>query len=198
MRSILVYISFFVLGVVGLRSCYLDAFCEYKSVFVIADEEKESRINFYDSLSIYQNLTIESHLGNNGNQVMAAYVDFSHYADSITVATMSINISCIDNPEQDIRLSHVITYVDPLIPEYIDYVRAPTFDELPTHYKTINLKREPWTTFRFYFETEDVDLGEKYQLQITGTAVHKGQLIHFKKNIVAKRRKQFVPIQMMT
>jgi len=185
------------LVIVGCGACYLFNYYEYKSVFILPNKS-DSRIKLTDSLFIYPNLTIESHVGTEGNQVMAASINFEDFSDSITVKTMNIQITCIDNPKQNIYMTHVITYADPLIPEDIEYVSANIFDELPDQYKTVKLKREPWNTYRFYFETKNINLGSTYNYKISGYILYNGKVINYGKEIKVERKKRFIRIQMMT
>jgi hypothetical protein len=197
MRRNIIYLASFLLVVVGFGACYLYNFYEYKSVFILPNKS-DSRIKLTDSLFIYPNLTIESHVGTMGNQVMAASINFEDISDSIIVKTLNVQISCIDNPQQNIYMTHVITYADPLIPEDIEYVRANKFDEFPDHYKTVTLKREPWNTFRFYFETKNINLGATYNYKFSGNVLYNGKLINFGKEIKVERKKRFIRIHMMT
>lgn len=197
MRRKILYVTFFFLIAAGIGSCYLFNFYEYKSVFILPELQK-SRIELTDSLFINPKLNIETFVGENRNQVMAAYIDFDKFSDSIVVKSLNVHISCTDNPNQFIYMTHVITYVDPLRPEYIDYVSAKKFDALPQHYKTVSLKRRPWNTYQLYFETKNIDWGSIYNFQISGSVLYRGQLLNFKKDVVAKRKKRFVRIQMMT
>jgi hypothetical protein len=197
MKRRLTYITMLLFVVVGLGVCYLLTFYEYKSVFVLPDAES-NRIKIADSLFIYPNLTIESHVGTNGNQVMDAIIGFDKVYDSINLKSLNIDISCVENPKENIHLTHVITYVDPLIPEDIEYVSATKFQDLPEHYKTVTLKREPWNTLQFFYETKNIELGRTYNYNIVGTILYKGKEISFRKEISVKRKKRFVHIQMMT
>ena len=197
MRRNIIYLVSFLLVIVGCGACYLFNYYEYKSVFILPNKS-DSRIKLTDSLFIYPNLTIESHVGTEGNQVMAASINFEDFSDSITVKTMNIQITCIDNPQQNIFMTHVITYADPLIPEDIEYVSANIFDELPDHYKTVTLKREPWNTYRFYFETKNINLGSTYNYKISGNILYNGKVINYGKEIKVECKKRFIRIQMMT
>lgn len=181
----------FLLVIAALRTCYLFAFCEYKSVLVLP-EEKLNQIKLTDSLYINPYLSVE------GVSRFIATINFENVTDSFTFKSLEVKITSFDIPDQHINLTHVLAYKHPSIPGYTDYVRGDSFNDLPEEYKTISVRREPWAAIMFRFETDDFEKSKYYNFKITGTVNYKGKIIGFRKEIKAKRKKKFLPIQMMT
>ena len=122
-----------------------------------------------------------------------------HLSDSILFKSLDVSITSVDDPRQRIEMTHILAYKDTICNEDINssYVSALSFADLAPHYKAMSKKRD-FNSIRFFFETEDVERSVEYKLKIVGTAVYKGKVIKFNKEIRATRKKRFVPIQMMT
>ena len=92
-----------------------------------------------------------------------------------------------------------MAYTDTICNEDLNQslVNAINFGDLPEHYRWMSGKRD-FNAMGFLFETKNVDQSDYYKLTIVGSIVYKGTTINFNKQIRATRKKQFVPIQMMT
>lgn len=165
---------------------------EIKSVLKLPPKDSTA-IEFKEGFSIDPVFYINSDESMNVNMVVG------HLSDSIYFKSLQVSVISMDNPGQSINLNQVLAYADTICNEDLNrsLVSAISFDDLPEHYRWMWGKRD-FNALGFSFETKNVDQSDHYKLSITGTIVYKGATINFNKQIRAVRKKEFVPIQMMT
>ena len=178
----------FFLAIGGL--CFLNSY-EYKSYLGLPDD-----LNYIlpgDSLVISPYFYIASDTRFDVNVIV------EHLSGSLRFKNFDVSIISVDKPKQTISLTHVLAYQDTICNEDINrsYVQGLTFADLPDHYMLMTPQRD-FNSFRFFFETRDVNESHEYRLKIAGTFVYKGRIITFSKEIIAIRKKKFIPVQMMT
>jgi hypothetical protein len=187
----------FLLMLAGCGGCFLYTFYEYKSYFSLP-AEKERSIPLSDFLFVDPYLNIESHVGSGRNTVITAIINFRGATDTIFVKSLDVQVSCTDQPSKEFKITHILTYVDSVVPEDIKYVRAYKFDEFSEKSKMVTIEKNPWNTFQFYLETDELESVKLFNYSVSGVVQYKGKTIDFKKVIPVKRKKTFRRIQMMT
>jgi hypothetical protein len=164
---------------------------EYTSVLKLASGEID--IQLLDTTLIHPYFYFDSQIRLDVNLVI------DHLSDTLSFQKLEVAVTSEGNSTQKIELTHVLAYRDTVNWEDVNssYISSLTFAALPAHYKAMNPKRD-FNSFRFFFETDNVNHSDRYALSITGEALYEGRIIRFNKIIHATRVMRFRRVQWMT
>jgi hypothetical protein len=166
---------------------------------MVLPESAEMGITISDSIHIEPHLNYVGHHEGDRGVTLEAIVCFYLAKDSLKVNYLSIEMTCINNPEHILELYKVYTVSDtlPPFPQDLKYVVSKNFTGLPGKYKTISAKR-PGQGFYFCLSTNDFNSEKNYKYTITGSGLYHGKTINFSKEILAEHKRGLVETYLST